>query len=183
MKAVFVDRDGVINEEHGYVYRVEDFRLLPGVVDGLRLLRAADWRLVVVTNQAGIARGLYTEADYQRLTSHMCTLLAAEGVILDGVYHCPHHPFAGLGKFRRDCECRKPRPGLLLQAAADLGLTLPESVIIGDKDSDLEAGRAAGLTACVLVESGHAANMRTQSLADHTCAGLAQAARWIVGRG
>jgi len=182
MKAAFVDRDGVINVERGYVYRVEDFHLLPGVVDGLRLLRAAGWRLVVVTNQAGIARGLYTEADYQRLTSHMRALLAAEEVSLDGVYHCPHHPDAALRELRCDCECRKPRPGLLLQAAADLGLTLQESVIVGDKESDLQAGRAARLAACVLVESGHAANMRTRSLADHTCAGLTQAARWIVGR-
>lgn len=182
MKAAFIDRDGVINEERDYVYRVQDFQVLPGVFDGMRLLRQNGWTLVVVTNQAGIARGLYTEADYAALTAHMRSLFAAEGAPLDAVYHCPHHPTAGLGPYRIDCDCRKPRPGMLLRAAADLGLTLAESVIVGDKESDLEAGRAAGLAACVLVESGHAPSARARSMADHTAAGLADAARWIVSR-
>lgn len=183
MKAAFIDRDGVVNEELDYVYRTEDFHVLPGVVEGLRLLQGRGWKLVVVTNQAGIARGLYTEADYQHLTAHMRALFAAQGITLDGVYHCPHHPDHGVGAYRIDCRCRKPRPGMLLQAAADLGLDLAESVIVGDKQSDLEAGRAAGLAACVLVESGHAPSAKARALADHVAGGLADAARWIVSRG
>lgn len=181
MKAAFIDRDGVINEERGYVWRAEDFRLLPGVVDGLKVLQENDWKLVVVTNQAGIARGYYGESDYRRLTEHMAGLLAAEGVRLDGIYHCPHHPTASVGAYRADCQCRKPRPGMLLAAAHDLELTLAESVMIGDKWSDIEAGIAAGVSASVLVESGHATDARTRALATHACLGLADAAEWVVG--
>lgn len=182
-KAAFIDRDGVINEERDYVHRVEDFRILPGVVEGLRLLQEQGWALVVITNQAGIARGLYTEADFQRLTAHMLAQLRRDEIRIDGVYHCPHHPTAGFGEYLRDCDCRKPRPGMLLAAARQLDLALADSVIVGDKDSDLEAGRAAGLQACVLVESGHAPGPRARAMADHVCPGLQQAAQWIVSRG
>jgi len=180
MRAAFIDRDGVINEERGYVHRPEDFRLLPGTVQGLRRLQHDGWALVVVTNQAGIARGLYDEADYQRLTVHMKRMLASEGVALDAVYHCPHHPTAGKGALRIDCECRKPRPGMLKRAASELGVDLRASVLIGDKDSDLEAGRAAGVALCVLVESGHPPGERARHLADHTTSGLREAAEWIA---
>jgi D-glycero-D-manno-heptose 1,7-bisphosphate phosphatase len=182
MKAAFIDRDGVINAELDYVHRIEDFHLLPGVIDGLRLLRQHGFELVVVTNQAGIGRGMYTEADYRALTVHMKALLAAEAAPLAGVYHCPHHPTAGIGAWRVDCDCRKPRPGMLLQAARELGLDMARSVIVGDKHSDLEAGRTAGVAACVLVESGHAPSAKARAMADHTAADLAAAARWIVSR-
>jgi len=182
MKSAFIDRDGVINAEVDYVHRIEDFYLLPGVVEGLRLLHEVGYALVVVTNQAGIGRGLYTEADYQALTAHMKALLDTAGAPMAAVYHCPHHPTAGLGAYRIDCDCRKPRPGMLLQAARDLGLDLASSVIVGDKQSDLEAGRAAGLAACVLVESGHAPSAKARAIADHTCANLLEAAHWIVSR-
>jgi D-glycero-D-manno-heptose 1,7-bisphosphate phosphatase len=178
--AAFVDRDGVINEERDYVWRVEDFHLLPGAVAGLRQLQAAGFALVVVTNQAGIGRGFYTEADFQALSAHMRHRLAAEGVVLDGVYHCPHHPTAGLGDYRRACECRKPRPGLLLQAAADLGLDPARSVLVGDKLSDIQAGRAAGLARCVLVTSGHAVSPGDRAAADAVCDGLEAAAAWLL---
>ena len=144
-RAAFLDRDGVINREHGYVHRVEDFEILPGVMQGARLLHDAGHALVVVTNQAGIARGLYTTAQYEVLTEHMRGLFAAQGLPLAGVYHCPHHPDARVAEFRRDCDCRKPRPGLLLQAARELGLDLARSVLVGDKVSDIGAARAAGL--------------------------------------
>jgi D-glycero-D-manno-heptose 1,7-bisphosphate phosphatase len=178
--AAFVDRDGVINEERDYVWRVEDFHLLPGAVAGLRQLQAAGFALVVVTNQAGIGRGFYTEADFQALSAHMRHRLAAEGVVLDGVYRCPHHPTAGLGDYRRACECRKPRPGLLLQAAADLGLDPARSVLVGDKLSDIQAGRAAGLARCVLVTSGHAVTPGDRAAADAVCDGLEAAAAWLL---
>jgi len=177
--AAFIDRDGVVNVERHHVYRIEDFELLPGVIDGLRRLAAHGYALVVVTNQAGIAKGLYGEPDYERLTAHMRGLLAAQGVQLAGVYHCPHHPHGTVPAYTRSCACRKPAPGMLLQAAAELALDLPRSVLVGDKPSDTAAGRAAGVACTVLVESGHALPADAARLADHCCAGLAQAADWL----
>jgi D-glycero-D-manno-heptose 1,7-bisphosphate phosphatase len=149
--AVFMDRDGVINADSGYVHRLEDFRFLPGVCEALRLLHAKGWPLVVVTNQSGIARGLYSEAHYNALTAHMQQLLAREQVRLAGVFHCPHHPQGAVSQYRQACECRKPQPGMLKRAAALLGLHLPSSVMVGDQPSDVEAGRAAGAGRCCLI--------------------------------
>jgi D-glycero-D-manno-heptose 1,7-bisphosphate phosphatase len=155
-KAAFIDRDGVINEERNYVHRVEDFVLLPGVVQGLTLLRDAGFLLVVVTNQAGIARGYYDRAAVDRLHEHLRSELRAGGVELDAIYLCPHHSQGSVPAFAIACDCRKPAPGMLLQAAVDLDIDLPASVLIGDKPSDIEAGRRAGVPTTVLVESGHA---------------------------
>lgn len=180
MRAAFIDRDGVINRERNYVHRVEDFELLPGVIQGLKLLQDHKWKLVVVTNQSGIARGLYGEGEFTSLTRHMLDLFARDGITIDGVYHCPHHPTAGVGAYRQDCTCRKPKPGLLLRAASEIGLALPASVMIGDQASDLEAGRSAGVAACVLVASGHDLPERATRLADYCAPGLLEAAHWIV---
>lgn len=182
IRAAFIDRDGVINEERDYVYRIEDFHLLPGVGEGLRRLQRAGYLLVVVTNQAGIARGYYGEEEFARITAHMRALLEEHGVRLDGVYHCPHHPTAGLGALRLDCDCRKPRPGMLLQAAQELGIDLSRSAIVGDKDSDLLAGRAAGVRWAVLVESGHEPSPAARAVADSVQPGLAEAAAWLLNR-
>lgn len=178
--AVFLDRDGVINEERDYVHRVADFVLLPGVVPALQRLQAAGWALVVVTNQGGIGKGLYTVKDMQILHAHMEALLLAHGVHLDAIYHCPHHP-QGLGPLRNaDCECRKPRPGMLLRAARDLNLDLIRSVLVGDKRSDIDAARAAGVGRAVLVRSGHVVPLADAMVANACLADLAEAARWIV---
>ncbi len=153
--AAFLDRDGVINVERDYVYRIEDFELLPGVVDALVLLQRAGHALVVITNQGGIGLGLYTEADMQRLHTHLRGLLAEAGVQLDGIYHCPHHPRSPDPAMRGPCACRKPAPGMLLQAARELQLDLPRSFLVGDKAGDVAAGRAAGVGRSFLVRSGH----------------------------
>jgi D-glycero-D-manno-heptose 1,7-bisphosphate phosphatase len=178
--AAFVDRDGVINEERRHVGRIADFQLLPGAINGLGRLASLGYALVVVTNQAGIAKGLYTQGDYDLLTDHMRSLLAGQGITLAGVYHCPHHPQASVPSLRLDCDCRKPRPGLLLRAAAELGLDLRGSVLVGDKRSDLEAGRAAGVGRRVLVRSGHPIAAQDEAAADHVAADLAAAAAWIA---
>jgi D-glycero-D-manno-heptose 1,7-bisphosphate phosphatase len=178
--AAFIDRDGVINVEKGYVHRIEDFEFLPGAIEGLKLLQAIGYKLVVVTNQAGIARGKYSEAEYQRLTSHMRHLLNDAGVSLSGVYHCPHHPTAGLGELGQQCDCRKPKPGMLLLAASELDLDLKSSVLVGDKESDIEAGRAAGVSACVLVCSGHTPTTGAVEMADACEGDLLSAAKWLV---
>jgi D-glycero-D-manno-heptose 1,7-bisphosphate phosphatase len=155
-RAVFLDRDGVINVDHGYVHKVEDFRFVPGSDDAMRRLQAAGWRLVVVTNQSGLARGLYSKADYDRFTAHLQRELAAAGVSVDAVLHCPHLPDATVAAYRLQCDCRKPAPGMLLRAARDLRLDLAASVMVGDRLSDIEAGRTAGVGHNVLVRSGHA---------------------------
>jgi len=179
-KAVFLDRDGVINEERRYVHRIEDCHLLPGVITALQLLQREGWALVVVTNQAGIARGFYTEADLEKLHTHLRRMLSEQGVVLDGIYFCPHHPTAGQGAYRMDCGCRKPQPGMLLRAAAELRLHISTSVLVGDKRSDLEAGRAAGLAACVLVRSGHPISEADCRFADSCTDDLLRAAVWIT---
>jgi D-glycero-D-manno-heptose 1,7-bisphosphate phosphatase len=177
--AAFIDRDGVINVERHHVFRVEDFEILPGVMQGLRALANRGYALVVVTNQAGIAKGLYGVDDYLRLTAHMCRLFKDDGIVLAGVYYCPHHPRGCLQTYAIRCACRKPEPGMLLKAAADHGLDLSRSVLVGDKVSDLAAGRAAGLRCTVLVESGHALPHDTSAYADHRCADLLEASVWI----
>jgi D-glycero-D-manno-heptose 1,7-bisphosphate phosphatase len=177
--AAFVDRDGVINADLHHVFRVADFHLLPQAVAGLRSLAAQGFALIVVTNQAGIAKGLYDEDAYQGLTAHMQALLLAQGVHLQGVYHCPHHPQGTVARYAVSCFCRKPEPGMLLQAAVQLNLDLQRSVLVGDKVSDTQAGRTAGLRRTVLVESGHKLPADAALHADQRCADLAVAADWI----
>lgn len=179
-RAVFLDRDGVINVEREYLHRVEDFEFLPRAVAALHGLQAAGWRLVVVTNQSGIARGYYAEDDYRRLTAHMQALLAREGVQLDSVLHCPHLPDATVAAYRRVCECRKPAPGLLLRAARSLRLDVAASVMVGDKASDVAAGRAAGVGRCWLVRSGHALGAEEERAADAVHTDLWQAAECLL---
>jgi D-glycero-D-manno-heptose 1,7-bisphosphate phosphatase len=149
--AAFIDRDGVLNEDHGYVGRIEQFQWLPGAKAALARLQAAGYLLVVVTNQSGIARGYYTQADFDALTAHMREDLAQDGVTLAAVQFCPHLPDAQLAAYRVDCDCRKPRPGMILQAAEALGIDLAASCLFGDKPSDIAAGRSAGVGQCWLV--------------------------------
>ncbi len=143
--AAFLDRDGVINRDNGYVGRWEDFEFLPGAIEGMRLLQQAGYVLIVVTNQSGIARGFYTEVDFQLLTQRMLQELAYQGVHVTEVYHCPHHPKGAVQELAIECDCRKPAPGMLLRAAQEHGLSMVDSVMIGDKSSDLQAGLAAGV--------------------------------------
>jgi len=144
--AVFLDRDGVINVDHGYVSTWERFEFLPGVPDALRALQDAGYLLIVVSNQSGIGRGYYGEADVESLNQAVAQHLGSTvGVTLSEFYHCPHHPTEAEGEFRRQCDCRKPAPGMIRQAVLDHGIDLKTSLLVGDKDSDIEAGRAAGV--------------------------------------
>lgn len=145
MKAAFLDRDGVINIDHAYVGRWEDFEFVPGAVDAMRRLHLAGYALVVVTNQSGIARGKYSEADFHRLTEQMTAYLLTQQVPLAAVEFCPHLPDGQVAEFRMDCGCRKPAPGMILRAAIELELDLAASVLFGDKPSDIAAAQAAGV--------------------------------------
>jgi D-glycero-D-manno-heptose 1,7-bisphosphate phosphatase len=181
-RAAFIDRDGVINVESGFVHRLEDLVYLPGAIEGLRRLQAAGYLLVVITNQSGIARGLYTEADYLQLTAGMQQRLAAAGVQLSSVEYCPHLPDGEIERYRRDCDCRKPRPGMITRAAAALGIDLSASILIGDRVTDIQAGRAAGVGRCWLVRSGAALSEVDFDLADASFDNLAQCA-WQLPAG
>lgn len=150
-RAAFLDRDGVINIDRGYVYRKEDFEFVPGMLEGARRLHEGGYLLVVTSNQSGIGRGLYTEADFDELTTWMKRRFAEAGAPLAGVYYCPHHPTEAVGNYRRECDCRKPAPGMLLAAARDLDIDLRSSAMLGDKTSDLEAALAAGVPLRVLL--------------------------------
>jgi D-glycero-D-manno-heptose 1,7-bisphosphate phosphatase len=144
--AIFLDRDGVINVDSGYVSHWDDFEFMPCAIQAMRFFLDKGYLLVVVTNQSGIGRGYYTEADFCALTESMRGHLSREGVDLSGVYFCPHHTEATIAEYRMACDCRKPEPGMLLRAAQELNIDLSRSVMVGDKSSDMIAAQRAGIT-------------------------------------
>ena len=152
-RAVFLDRDGTLVHPRHYPSRPADLRIYAGITAHLRRLQSAGFRLVVITNQAGIARGYFSEADLRRMHDYLTAELAKEGVRLDAIYYCPHHIQGIIPEFARSCDCRKPRPGMLLQAAADLKLDLRRSWFVGDILDDVEAGNRAGCRT-ILVDLG-----------------------------
>jgi len=173
--AVFLDRDGTINEEIEYLHEPDRFRLLPGAAEGMRRFADMGYRIVVVTNQAGIALGYFTKEDFYHVNRAMFRALQPYGVVIDRIYFCPH------GK-TDSCACRKPGTALFERAAGDLNLDLAHSVAIGDKTADLEAGRRLGLTT-ILVTTGHAGRDREYDVRpDHVAAGLLDAAQWVLDR-
>jgi len=153
-RAIFLDRDGTLLDELGYLARPEDLRLIAGVGPPLVKLREAGFFLCVVTNQSGIARGLLDEDDLAAIHERMRTELEREGAYLDAILHCPHHPKHGTPPLRRDCHCRKPSPGLILEAASRFAVDLSQSWVIGDSARDLESGRRASIEGRILVLTG-----------------------------
>ena len=153
-KAVFFDRDGVINVDHGYVGSIVDFDFVPGVKEALATIKRAGFLTVLVTNQSGIARGFYTEADFFKLSLYMQSILDLHQARFDLIKFCPHHPKAKLEKYRGDCNCRKPKAGMILEAAQELDIDLSQSLLIGDHASDLIAGQNAGISHNILLTNG-----------------------------
>ncbi len=153
-RAVFLDRDGTINVEKDYLHRVEDFEFIPGAPEAISHLNDAGFVVLVVSNQAGIARGYFEPRAVEALHEHLQSELVYFGAHIDGFYFCPHHPTEGQGEYRQECDCRKGKPGLLLQAAEEHGIDLAQSYMVGDKASDIEAGVAAGCTP-LLVLTGY----------------------------
>jgi len=151
-RALFLDRDGVLNVDHGYVSRPEQFEVIDGVFDALRRAQALGFLLVVVTNQSGIARGYFAADDYLALEDHMRSVFSAEGITFAGIYHCPHHPEGSVPALAVACDCRKPRPGMLLQAAREHDIDLDASIMVGDKQSDIAAAQAAGIRRTYLLD-------------------------------
>ena len=152
--ALFLDRDGVINVDRGYIHRSAQFEFVPGIFELARFWTNELCRpIVVITNQSGIGRGYFDEWAYEDLTRWMCERFEAEHTSIARVYHCPYHPLHGIGQYRRDHPWRKPNPGMILQAVSDLDLDPVQSAILGDKMSDIEAGAAAGIGLRILVAS------------------------------
>ena len=149
-RAVFLDRDGTINIEKEYLYKIEDFEYLPGAVEGMRVLSQMGFLLVVITNQSGIARGYYTEKDYQALDIWMKTDLRNKGIEISGSYYCPHLSDGCVTEYAMDCDCRKPKTGLFWQAADDLNIDMNSSYAIGDKPRDLSICNESGVRGILL---------------------------------
>jgi D-glycero-D-manno-heptose 1,7-bisphosphate phosphatase len=179
-RALFLDRDGVINREIGYLHRAEDVVFVDGIFSLCRTAMALGYRIIVVTNQAGIARGYYSVAQFDGLMDWMRMQLRKEYVELDAVYYCPYHPEHGIGEYRRDHIDRKPAPGMLLRGAAEFGIDLAHSVMIGDRCSDIAAAHNAGLRQAFLIAGTEDAPCAGNYLPIET---LSEAELWLTRQG
>ena len=180
VRALFLDRDGVINREIGYLSRKEDVVFVDGIFSLCRKARDLRYMLIVVTNQAGIARGHYSEEDFKLLMDWIGCKFREEGVALDAVYHCPYHPVHGIGEYLREHEDRKPGPGMLRRGAREFGVDLAESVLVGDRCSDVGAANAAGLRQAFLIAGTETGRCAGTYLAVES---LAEVERWLEQRG
>ncbi|WP_018693855.1 D-glycero-beta-D-manno-heptose 1,7-bisphosphate 7-phosphatase [Algicola sagamiensis] len=168
-KAVFLDRDGVINIDHGYVYQPEEFEFVPGVFEACQKFHALGYLIVVVTNQSGIGRGYYTVEDFNTLSIWMRKAFQAHDIPIAAIEFCPHHPEKATEEYLKDCECRKPRPGMLIKAAEDWDIDLSQSIMIGDKCSDMQAAQASGVPMRVLVaKNGEKERLQTLNCPEAT---------------
>jgi D-glycero-D-manno-heptose 1,7-bisphosphate phosphatase len=186
-KAVFLDRDGTVNEEVGYLRDLAKLVLLPGAAQAIRRMNEAGFKVVLVTNQSGVARGYFPENLVHETHARLDAMLKKEGARIDAIYYCPHHPTAGNSRFTVDCDCRKPRTGLIDRAVRDLAINIARSYMVGDKWSDVELGQRAGAVS-ILVQSGFRHDDPGNRRPDHVrdpdfiAASLNDAADWILGR-
>jgi D-glycero-D-manno-heptose 1,7-bisphosphate phosphatase len=184
-RAVFIDRDGTISEEVGYVNHVSRYRVFPFAAEAIKLLRDAGWLAVLVTNQAGVARGYFREDLIGQVHALLARELERGGARLDAIYYCPHHPTVGEPPYRQDCDCRKPRPGLIHRAAEELNLDLARCWMVGDRHSDMELARSAGVRAAFVLTGYGRGEMEHQSETwahrpDLVAENLLEAARRII---
>lgn len=184
-RAVFLDRDGTIIREVGYVDKPSKVELLPRSVGAIRTLNQAGFQVVVVTNQSGVARGYFTEEMVSKVHQRLIKLLQQEGAHLNRIYYCPHHPEEGNPPYQRDCSCRKPKPGMLLEASRELNLDLPRSFMVSDKYSDLQMAHQLGVKG-ILVLTGYGEEELSQVFQrgnpppDYVAEDLEDAAQWII---
>jgi D,D-heptose 1,7-bisphosphate phosphatase len=153
-KCVFLDRDGNINVEKDYLHKVEEFEFIDGAKEAIKIFNDLGYLVVVVTNQSGVARGYYDEGSVRVLHAYLREEVEKIGGHIDGFYYCPHHPGKGLGGYKMDCNCRKPEPGMFLDAQKDLNIDFSDSIMVGDKISDIKAGKNLGMRS-ILVKTGH----------------------------
>jgi len=182
-RAVFLDRDGTMIEDVGYLDRLERLKLFPYTVDAVRILNKAGFKIVVVTSQNGVANGMLTEEFLHEAHAHLSRVFEAAGAKVEGYYYCPHSTYASVERYRTDCECRKPKPGMILAAARDHGLDVARSFVVGDRWRDIEMGLAAG-TKTVLVKTGYGRTEATRPPDNMSgvpvVANLIEAVSWIL---
>jgi D-glycero-D-manno-heptose 1,7-bisphosphate phosphatase len=174
MKTVFLDRDGVLNFDSGYVGKWSDFFFLPNAIDALRNLIRHNFQIIIVTNQSGIARGFFTEREYLSLEREIESYLSEKGVPITATYYCPHHIEGSVPEYSLKCDCRKPLPGMLVKAASDFNVSFSAAIMIGDKNSDMQAAEAVGIASrylidpdiCATENNSESSTMRFKSLHD-----------------
>ncbi len=180
-KAVFLDRDGTIIEDVGYLNNPENIKFIPGSISAIKKLNEAGYKIVIITNQAGVARGLIREDILQTIDKTINKHILSNGAHIDAIYYCPHHPEHGVYPYKQDCECRKPNPGMLKKAASDLELDMKNSFVIGDKWSDVEVGKNMELkTALVLTGKGKNQKEKLTAKPDFIAKNLAEAVDWVL---
>lgn len=186
--AVFLDRDGTINEEAGYLDELAKIKIIPAAFEAIRLINRYDMKAVVITNQAGVARGLFSEEFVNTANEYLRAALRQKDAIIDKFYYCPHHPTEGIGHYRQECNCRKPAAGMLLRAAQEMDINLAQSYIIGDRYNDMEAGKKVGAKG-VLVKTGFGQSLllddgpdkpTSENRPDFIAADILEAVRWIL---
>lgn len=184
-RAIFIDRDGTINEETGYIRNLADFRLFDFAAEAISLINQTGWLAIVVTNQSGIARGLFSEMFLSHVHQRMIDELNRAGANIDAIYYCPHHPDIGSSPYRLDCNCRKPKAGLLLRAAEDHDLDLAQCVVIGDRFRDVEMAQAIGARGVLVLTGYGREEFESDSTGwkkqpDHVAENLLEAVRWVI---
>lgn len=181
-KAIFLDRDGTIIEDVGYLNNPQDIKFIPGSIEAIKKLNEAGYKVIIITNQAGVARGLIIENMLQTLDKTIQKELLNGGAQIDAIYYCPHHAEHGHYPYKQECGCRKPEPGMILKAAKDHNIDLSQSWMIGDKKSDIEAGQAAGTkTILVLTGQGKEHKDKLAKQTEHLAENLLEAAKIILG--
>ncbi len=178
--AVFLDRDGTINEEVGHLDSLDKLKVFPAAFDAVRMINEAGMRVVVVTNQSGVARGLFDEAFVEEVHERIKKLFLEHGAVIDRFYYCPHHPTEGVGRYRISCGCRKPEPGMLIRASEDLHINLPASYVVGDSARDMGLADRTGATG-ILVKTGYGKDVASSATtAAYVAEDILGAAGWIL---
>ena len=177
--AIFIDRDGVINVDRGYVHKRDDFEYIDGVFDAVKKCKDMGYLLVLVTNQSGIARGMFTEEQFETLTEWMDWNFAENDIDFDGIYYCPHHPEATVEQYKEVCDCRKPNPGMFISAQTFLDIDMENSVMIGDKKEDMMAAQAAGVGTRILVRTGKPVTEEGEALATTVLDSIADVPKFL----
>ncbi len=179
-KAVFLDRDGVICKDTDYLHKIQDFEFIDKAIDALKLLSKTDYKIIIITNQAGIAHGFYTEEDFHKLNNWMLKEFKSKSIKIDKVYYCPHHQNAEIAKYKLDCDCRKPKTGMLKKAEKEFNINLKNSFLVGDQSSDIRAGENAGCKT-ILVRTGYAGkDKQYKVIPDFTVKNLYEAVELIL---